>query len=412
MFEDMLTAQKPQDYAAIYIDMDAFFASVTQQEHPILRGKPVGVAPCLGSNCSIVAASYEARAYGVGVGTRIARAQELCPSIQVVCDDPVRYREYHQQIMDILEATYCRVGVRGIDEAYMIVPSYAREYENVYALAKEIKANIKNQLGEYILCSIGIAPNIWLAKMAAGRNKPNGITTVSLQQLESFYQGLPLTQCTGIARRMARRFYDLGVSNTADLARRPLPFMRGHFGVVGEKWYLRLRGFEVDLGAKVGIRRSISHQVTVLGNRNLDVAQQRKYVAALAVRLSARLRRYGLRARGVGLYVSCMDAPSSAKEYPHIGGLETEAEIVHVALELLEACRVEGNTIRLFALWLSGLSRVEQSRLALQGDSTTREAALSRVIDRLNSKFGPRTIGRAALAHKEYVPDRIGFGNS
>jgi DNA polymerase-4 len=412
MFEDMLTAQKPQEYATMYIDMDAFFASVAQQEHPSLRGKPVGVAPCLGSNCSIVAASYEARAYGVGVGTRIRRAQELCPTIEVVRDDPAVYRRYHEQILAVLDATICHIGVRGIDEAYMLVPSYAQSHHNVYALVKDIKQSIKNQVGEHISCSIGIAPNIWLAKMAAQSNKPNGVTILTLGGLTEFYRGLPLVSCTGIGRRMAKRLYDVGVSDTADLASRPLPFMRGQLGVLGEKWYLRLRGFEVDEAKQSRKRKSISHQVTVLGDRKLTQAQRQKYVIALAARLSARLRRYRLKARGIGLYVLCSDTGGGHKEYPHTRYLQGESEIVALSLELLESLALEGREVRLFALWLSGLSEVEQSSLQFDDAGTLRDRALSRAIDKLNAKFGSRTIQRAVIASKDYVPDRIGFGNS
>jgi DNA polymerase-4 len=412
MFEDMLSAQKPQEYAAMYIDMDAFFASVAQQEHPRLRGKPVGVAPCLGSNCSIVAASYEARAYGVGVGTRIRRAQELCPMIEVVRDDPVVYRRYHDQILAVLDATICHIGVRGIDEAYMLVPSYAQSHHNVYALAKDIKQSIKNQVGEHISCSIGIAPNIWLAKMAAQSNKPNGVTILTLEGLTEFYRGLPLVSCTGIGRRMAKRLYDVGVSGTADLAARPLPFMRGQLGVLGEKWYLRLRGFEVDEAKQSRKRKSISHQVTVLGDRKLTKAQREKYVIALATRLSARLRRYGLKARGIGLYISYSDARGVHREFPHTRCLQGEAEIVSLSLELLESTAAEGREVRLLALWLSGLTAVEQQSLQLEDAESLQDAALSRAIDKLNAKFGPHTVQRAVIASKDYVPDRIGFGNS
>ncbi len=412
MFETMLQAQQPHDYAVLYIDMDAFFASVTQQEHPHMRAKPVGVSPCVGDNCSIVAASYEARAYGIKVGTRVAEARRRCPSIQIVSDSPAVYRTYHRHIMAILHATYGQVGVRGIDEAYVIIPSYARSYDNVYALAKAIKSSIRRSVGEYISCSIGIAPNIWLAKMAAQHKKPNGLTVLTLEGLADFYQGLGLTDCTGIGRRLARRLYGKGVMGVEDFAARSLPCMRSLLGLVGEKWYLRLRGYEVDREWVVKAPQSMSHQVTITGNRMLSLGQCRQYALTLATKLSARLRAHGLQARGVVLYVVHANGQTSQLAYQHTGHLEAERTIYKLACGLLEQGYEHTLGLRLLALSVTGLTSVRQQELDLgMPVEVERERLLSRALDAINNRFGPGSIGRAATWSRELVADRIGFTN-
>ncbi len=400
---------QPQDYTVVYVDMNAFFASVEQQEHAELRARPVAVAACMADSCCIVAASYEARAYGVGVGWRVGQARQRCPALVVVRDSPALYRHYHEAIMAILQDTYCRVGVKSIDEAYLMVPSYARNRLDVSALIEVITSRLQATLGEYIKCSIGIGPNIWLAKMAAERNKPNGRTFVELSTLTSFYAGVPLVHCTGIGRRLARRLYSLGVSDAADLASRPLATMRSYLGVMGEKWYLRMRGYEVDLDAPRR-RKSISHQVTVVGKRGLDALERRRYVAALAHRLSARLRGYGLQARGIGLFASLV-GHKGVDVHALSHSLTGDTEVAQAALGLLERLDLEGREIRLFALYLDGLEATYQLSLPLgNGLSTTRDQSLSRAIDSIHRQFGPKSLLWAAALKEELVPERIGFG--
>jgi DNA polymerase-4 len=394
--------------------MNAFFASVEQQEHIELRDKPVAVAPFLTPSCTIVAASYEARAYGIGVGTKISQATELCPQLNIVGDSPSDYRRYHDRIMAILRDTYCQVGVRSIDEAYLIVPSYARTRDDIMALIEVITSRFRIELGEYLKCSIGVGPNIWCAKMAAGSNKPNGRTFLPADSLVGFYRGLPLVRCTGIGRRMARQLYALGVSDTADLAVRSLGFLRSHLGVVGEKWYLRLRGYEVDLDPRIRRRQSMSHQVTVIGERNLSNQQSKDYIRALALRLATRMRSYGLYAGGVGVFVSFMDR-SGQHAYTKTSRLSGDGELVGAALTLFGKLKLNHHTrhgIRLFSLYIDGLSLVQQPSLPFADAQTAaRDHALSYVIDELNRRYGSKAVVRASGLAQELSPDRIGFGH-
>lgn len=408
---EALLPQMPHDYAVMYVDMNAFFASVEQQEHPELRDRPVAVAPYTAPSCTIVAASYEARAYGIGVGTKIQQAIELCPGLTVVRDNPAAYRRYHERIMAILRDTYCRIGVRSIDEAYLVIPTYARTRGSIIALIEAITTRFRAELGEYIKCSIGVGPNIWLAKMAAESNKPNGRTLLVMSSLPGFYAELPLTRCTGIGRRMARRLYDLGISNTTNLSVRPLSFMRSHLGVMGEKWYLRLRGYEVDLDPRRRQRQSVSHQVTVVGDRNLDLQQCRSYVRALAARLAVRLRSYSLYANGAGLYVSFTDGSA---EHVHASAqpLAGDTGLAATALGLLDRIALKDREVRLFALYLDGLNAVCQPSLPFTETlNDARDQTLSVTIDTLNQRFGSKTVMRASGLGSSLAPDRIGFGH-
>jgi DNA polymerase-4 len=218
--------QQPIPYSTIFIDMDSFFASVEQFYNPKLRGRPVGVATGTSGGASIVAASVEAKRFGVRGGIKVGDARLKCPEIVIVHDSPNSYRGVHRQIMDILHATPCYVRAQSIDEAYLLVPSYMRTRQSTLALIKAIKASIYTLFNEHISSSMGIASNIWLAKMASNYKKPRGLVVLGQNDLPGFYKSLTLVALTGINYRMARRLYSLGIFTPYDLFQASASFFK------------------------------------------------------------------------------------------------------------------------------------------------------------------------------------------
>lgn len=213
MNPENLLKNQPIPYSTIFVDMNSFFASVEQFYNPELRGRPVGVSTAPSAGGSIVAASVEAKKYGIKTGTKVAEAQAMCPDIVVVHDSPNSYRDIHRQIMAILHTTPCYVRAKSIDEAYLKVPSYLQSRSGAIQLIAGIKQALNDLYGGHILCSAGVASNIWLAKMGSNNQKPDGLVILTKDRLADFYKSISLLDMTGINFRMARQLYNLNIQN-------------------------------------------------------------------------------------------------------------------------------------------------------------------------------------------------------
>ena len=398
---------RPTELSTMFVDMDAFFASVEQQHRPEARNRPVGVCPCLGEGCAVIASSYEAKRLGIRVGTRVAEARRICPDIVLLRDRPYLYRQASQQIMHILDDTICQIFPKSIDEAYMIVPSYARSMDQINALCKAIKGNISDVLGEYVRCSIGIGPNIWLAKMAAAVNKPNGMCVVHCDDLSEFYAGLNLLKLTGINRRMARRLHSIGIYSVKDLYAASLSLLTRHFGVVGQKWYLRLRGYEVDREVTNRPPQSLGHQTTILGESLHDQAAVYTVLTKLASKVGYRLRRQGLMAQGVVLWLSNDSWQGWSQIARHMLRMGSDADILDAAKKLLVMYQGE---LAVRRIGITVFDLIDDRQLGLFDAVHDDRLQISRAIDQLANRFGTASVQRASWLGQEIVPDRVGFG--
>lgn len=295
--EDLLT-QKINDYSTIYIDMDSFFASVEQFYNPDLRYKPVGIATGTTKNASIIAASYQAKQKGIYTGIKIEQALLCCPEIKIIYDSPNSYRAVHKQIMTILNNTICRVYAKGIDEAYLKVPSYSRSKGEVFTLVKAIKSDLRNLYNEYIDCSIGVASNIWLAKMAASYQKPRGFFILKNNNLIKFYKNLNLIQLNGIGLKMIKRLNKASIYTPTDMYYTSWSKFSRLLGINGQKWYLRMRGVEVD-NSILKPQKTLGHQVTLGQNKPTTYVEITTVVLKICEVLGKRLRKEKLKAQAV-----------------------------------------------------------------------------------------------------------------
>ena len=201
----------------LFVDMNAYFASVEQQDNPELRGKPVGIVPMLARSTSCLAASYEAKAYGIKTGTPVWEALQLCPSLQLVVARHERYVEVHNQIVRAVNRCLPVHRVMSIDEMACRLIGDERNTEAVRRIGTKIKAEICAEMGEWIRCSIGVAPNGILAKVASDMQKPDGLTIIESEELPDRLHSLPITDFPGIGPRMGKRFYKHGVFTTEQL---------------------------------------------------------------------------------------------------------------------------------------------------------------------------------------------------
>ncbi|MBL6913707.1 MAG: DNA polymerase, partial [Puniceicoccaceae bacterium] len=231
----------------LFIDFDSFFASVEQQYQPELRGQPVGVVPSLGveTTCCI-AASYEAKAFGVKTGTAVREARYLCPGIVFVEAGHANYIRVHEQIKTLIHEIIYVEAVLSIDEMYGKLPRHWQPPEVARAKAMEIKAALAQGIGSHIRASIGLAPNRFLAKLASKLEKPDGLTTMDFDEIPEKLYRFELSDITGIGRRIEQRLHSARIMDMEALcaaSKRKLHRIWG--GIEGDRMWYALRGVEV-----------------------------------------------------------------------------------------------------------------------------------------------------------------------
>ncbi|MSR68233.1 hypothetical protein EXS66_00405 [Candidatus Saccharibacteria bacterium] len=385
--ENFLKSQ-PIEYSTIYVDMNSFFASIEQFYNPNLRGKPVGVATSPGAGGSIIAASIEAKCVGIKTGIKVAEARLICPDIAIVHDSPNSYRSIHRQIMDILHATPCYVRAKSIDEAYLKVPSYLRTRPGVINLVAGIKSSLLDLYGGHILCSVGVASNVWLAKMASNSQKPDGLVMIDKAAIAEFYQGLSLIDLTGINWRMVKNLHAIGIQNPLDFYNASWKYLNNKLGINGGKWYLRLRGFEVDI-VKLKANKSISHQVTTMPNPPSSSVEITTYLSKIAITLGSRLRKKGLVASGIALYIRFLDGNWQECSFKRVLFFRSDAEIIILLKMLLKKLKI---TSKVTKISITLFNIVDSDQLTFNLFEKTSELQLSSAIDKINNKYGKDTI--------------------
>ncbi len=227
---------------ALYLDFNSYFASVEQQERPELRGRPIAVSPVAAETTCCIAASYEAKAFGVRTGTMIAEARRLCPEIEIVAARPEVYVAYHDRLVKLVESLLHIEAVCSIDEMWGELTGRLRERAEAESLARRIKRDIYREM-ECLKCSIGIAPNPFLAKTATDMQKPDGLVVIEPADLPHCLHGLKLRDLSGIGARMEERLKLHGIRTVRALCAAEPEVLRAAYGSVeGERMHAHLRG--------------------------------------------------------------------------------------------------------------------------------------------------------------------------
>lgn len=278
----------------IHIDVNAFFASVEQQTNPALRGKPIAV---IGSNgrTVITTASYEARKYGVKTGMTIWEGKKQCRDLILVVGDNRKYTYTSSRIVSMMQDYTPLVEVYSIDEAFLDVTySLKYLYNAPERIAYLLKARIKESFG--LTCSIGIAPNKLLAKLAGEMRKPDGLTVIRPEDVSRVMENLPVKDLCGIGGRMERRLNMLGIYTCGQLGRFPVKILHEKFGIIGER--LAQMGKGIDDSPVVPAEeenevKSVGHSMTLRQDLS-DRADILKYLLQLSEMFGRRARRYSV----------------------------------------------------------------------------------------------------------------------
>jgi len=298
--------------SALYVDFNSFFASVEQQEVPKLRGKPIGVLPVMAETTCCIAASYEAKKYGVRTGTKVHEARKLCPEMIFVQARPELYVRYHHKLVNIVESCTHVERTLSIDEMVCRLTGSQQIYENALALAQKIKYALREQAGEYIRSSIGIAPNTFLAKLASNMQKPDGCVVLQPHELpEKLYQ-LPIRALSGIGSKMEQRLQDFEIDSMQALYSANRQKLRAAWGSIeGEVIYEKLRGFEQT--ERKNPRRSLGHSHVLppeLRNPEASIAVLHR----LLQKACMRLRSYQLHATSIQVHIKFINRESWSNE--------------------------------------------------------------------------------------------------
>jgi DNA polymerase-4 len=233
----------------LFVDMNSFFASCEQQDNYWLRGRPVAVCVYTGPRGCVIAPSIEAKQQGVKTGMRLDEAMVLCPGLIPVETSPDRYRSYHLKIINVFRRFSADVLPKSIDEAVIDLTNYQLAYKSTTEVAQRIKQAIRTEVGDYLRCSIGIAPNTFLAKLASTLQKPDGLVIISPENIDEVLGNLTLTDLPGIGTGMATRLRTGGITSPLEL-RYASPDRLKHVckSIIGWHWHVRLNfGGEVDL---------------------------------------------------------------------------------------------------------------------------------------------------------------------
>lgn len=301
----------PTQIERLYIDFDSFFASAEQQLRPELRGRPVGVVPIVSAHTCVIAASREAKRFGVKTGTSVADAKRLCPDIAFTHARHDVYVAVHKAIKREVHRHAPIDGVCSIDE--VTCGLIGRERTDPEGLAQRIKAGLADAIGPHVTCSIGFAPNQLLAKTAAEMDKPDGLVILHPEDLPGRLLDLPLKDIPGIAKGISERLAAAGVSDMAALWALPPKQARAIWNSVeGERFWYALHGYAV--GRDDTERRMFGHgRVLPFGWRTPDKAKH--CARLLTIKAARRLRREGFEATAFSLSLRYADRPRHSLEH-------------------------------------------------------------------------------------------------
>ena len=414
----------PRPLRWLFLDLNSYFASVEQQLNPALRGKPVVVAPVDTDTTVAIAASVQAKIYVIGTCTPIWEAKRKCLDLIVVPANHEKYVEFHEAIVAEVWRHIPVTMICSIDEVACRLLDNENSPEAAIALARRIKAGIREQVGECLTSSVGIAPNRLLAKLASDMMKPDGLVVMTEDQLPHRLFSMPLRDIAGIGAKMEKRLAQDGILDIRHYCERhPRDAGNAWGGVNGDRlWYL-LHG--MDLPDKPSQSRSIGHS-HVLSPRHRGLEGTRLTARRLALKCASRLRRKGYRARLLVLHGKFEDDKSNWRAAIKLPSTEDSFVILH-ALDTLfprlaEAgkARTGGFRLRMVGVTLSEIEAVEGEQgslfAALDPDDPlareTRTLSLSRAMDRINEKFGRNAVSVGPLSggRLDGVGTKIAFG--
>ena len=380
----------------LHVDMDAFYAAVELARRPDLRGRPVIIG---GEARSVVlSATYEARAFGIHAAMPMTQARRMCPQAVVVAPDHRAYAEVSAGVMRVLGEVTALVEQVSIDEAFLDVSGARRRIGGPVHIAELIRERVKSGYG--VTCSVGIATTKFVAKLASGMAKPDGVLLVPRDATVPFLHSLPVTSLWGVGERTAQALARWGIVTVAQLAESDVATVQRAVGrVVGAHLHDLAWGRDPRPVTPERQEKSLGAETTF----DVDTADAQViegYAAAMADRCAAQLRAKGWVARTVTLKVKTADFQVLTRSRTLVTPTDVAAEILCAAKELLAAADLGGRPVRLVGVRAEGLTPREERQLTLEeavDDASPARRRAEAAMDEVRSRFGTDSVVPGAL---------------
>ena len=403
---------KPEEQVIMHIDMNSYFASCEQQANPFLRGKPIGICEHLGG--IIIAPSIEAKKLGIKTACPVWEAKKIYPKIILLYTDPEKYRNTTARFLEIFSSYTEEIEKYSIDEAFLNVTANVRQAEDPWLAAEkiglEIKAKMHRYVGDWIKCSIGIGPSKLIAKIGSELKKPDGLTVVPPDKIDSLYDRLTLIDIPGIGKRTESNLNALGIRTLRDLRDYPVSKLVAHFGIMGhhlsQMGQLRGSWHESDFGAEEAPIKSMGHAYT-LPKTTSDRKLALQVLYKLSEMVGRRLRESGVAGNIVHFVMSNKDQHHSSRQQKLSYFTSDGREIFLEAAKIMEATAAKN--FRLIGVTVAGLQPASDQQGLFASDR--RKKFLTDALDKINDKYGDFTVARVpAWQAGSVIRDSIGFG--
>ncbi|RCR68018.1 DNA polymerase Y family protein [Larkinella punicea] len=402
----------------LFVDMNSFFASCEQQVNYYLRDRPIAVCVYTGKQGCVIAPSIEAKRLGIRLGMRLDEAVKICPDLVPVETNSKRYREFHVAIIDVLRQFTPDVLPKSIDEAVVDLTRCQLMYKDVREVAQQIKRDIRDKVGDYLRCSIGIAPNAFLAKLGSDLQKPDGLVMITPETIDDVLRNLKLTDLPGIGTRMAKRLEDKGILTPLNLRYASPERLRAVCqSVIGWHWHLRLNfGGEVDL--ETSAYKSMQAMRTISTAQRRSEEQLDELLQSLCLTLERRMVRQDVFCQIVTFYCRYHDGRNYSDEVRLPEPRQDSMELYHLIrqrferFQKLNQCEpILNHSIRSMSVSVFRFIPAQLVPFSLFEDNT-RKNTLRKTVYEVKAKFGSDKLMRATeLRDNPVFRDVIGFGS-
>lgn len=384
----------------LHIDMNSYFASVEQQANPFLRGKPIGITGKQQERSVVATASIEAKKLGVKTAMATWEAKKICPQLIFISGDPEKYSEITHRFNKIFTKFSDRIEPFSVDESFLDITKQAKDWFGAICLAQSLRERLKEECGNYITASIGIAENKLLAKLSSECVKPNGITLTRPEDAITRLNSMKLDDVCGIGPRICERLNQLGITNFKRLREFPLKELVDEFNSYG--FWLHEAAFGRDtaeLCVEEQYPKSIGHSYT-LPKDTFDETIMKRYLLGMCEKVAWRLRRDGFVARSVSTFVRYDNFSENRKQLVFTEPIADGFVLYKIAWKLIDSVRDHTKPIRLLGITASHLSRSYQT-IPLFKKEQKMVSVLS-ALDNLQYRYGDRAWTRASLLPIEF----------
>jgi DNA polymerase-4 len=388
----------------LHVDMDAFYASVEQRDHPELRGKPliVGSDPKGGKGRGIVATcSYEARKFGVHSAQAISQAWRMCPQGIYVQPDMDKYARASDRVMRVLLDFSDLVEQVSIDEAFLDVTGSRQLFGDGVSIARKIKDRIRSEQG--LTASVGVAANKYVAKVASDLEKPDGLVVVEPGREAEFLAPLPVSRLWGVGEKTAALLKDVGLQRIGQIAALERKYLVDRFGKSGEHLWELSRGMDDRAVVPEEGYKSIGHETTFERDTE-DERLLHDTLLWLTEKVAQRLRAHHTRARTIAIKFREEDFTTFTRRRTLPVAIDTSEKIFPQAWNLMRPLMRRGVAVRLIGVYGSNLESEETGQLSLFDRPEQRDRRLATAVDDITRRYGDSAITRATLVSPRRRP--------